>query len=244
MPTYGIIGFPLEHSFSPSYFAEKFRRENISGCRYLALPLEDVAQFRVIIEKYPDLQGLNVTVPHKESILPFLDELEETAAEIGAVNTIKFSRGRLSGYNTDAYGFEKSLKPILLPHHNRALVLGTGGAAKAVSHVLRKLGISHLFVSRSPQGKSEISYSSLNKSLMKQHTIIVNCTPVGMIPHHQSSPPLPYSCLSSHHFLYDLVYNPPETVFMQKGKARGAIVKNGLEMLHLQAEKSWEIWKG
>jgi len=248
MRIFGLIGYPLSHSFSASYFAEKFAREKITGCRYLNFPLENIEKFPELLQATENLCGLNVTIPYKQKILAYLDEMEETASAIGAVNTIKISRKEngfyLTGFNTDVYGFMESLKPLLAPRHRQALILGTGGSSKAVKYGLEKLGISFLFVSSSVRNASQgiISYEEITEEVIKRHLLIVNCTPLGMWPNVDSCPPIPYSHLTSDHLLYDLVYNPSLTAFMKKGMEKGAVVKNGLEMLHLQAEKAWEIW--
>ena len=241
MKQYGLIGYPLSHSFSKGYFAEKFAKENIVDCKYDVFPLEKIEDFVELCNDKKNLIGLNVTIPYKEKIIPFLDELDETAANIGAVNTIKFSNGKEIGYNSDAYGFEMSLKPLLKQHHTKALILGTGGASKAVEYVLRKLGISFQYVSRNKNEKA-ISYEELNEAIIQHSKLIINTTPIGMYPNIDTAPDIPYNVLTEKHLLYDLVYNPEETLFLKKGKEKGAQTKNGLEMLYLQAERSWEIW--
>ena len=241
MKQYGLIGYPLSHSFSKGYFAEKFAKENIVDCKYDVFPLEKIEDFVELCNDKKNLIGLNVTIPYKEKIIPFLDELDETAANIGAVNTIKFSNGKKIGYNSDAYGFEMSLKPLLKSHHTQALILGTGGASKAVEYVLKKLGIAFQYVSRTKNDKA-ISYEELNESIIQHSKLIINTTPIGMYPNIDTAPDIPYNVLTEKHLLYDLVYNPEETLFLKKGKEKGAQTKNGLEMLYLQAERSWEIW--
>ncbi len=238
MKKFGLIGYPLSHSFSPTYFAKKFEREKIEGCAYDLYPLEQIEMVKDLFAS--DLLGLNVTIPYKEVVIPFLDEIDESAAAIGAVNTIKIVGGKTKGFNTDVWGFEQSLRP-LLTHHQKALILGTGGAAKAVQFVLDKLYIAYKLVSRTPE-KKEIAYTEIDKNLLSEYTIIVNTTPLGMSPKVNACPNLPYEHIHKRHLLYDLVYNPAETLFMQKGKTQGAVVKNGLEMLELQAEKAWDIW--
>ncbi len=238
--TYGIIGYPLTHSFSPDYFSEKFSRERIHA-RYRKFELESVHDFPALLQSYPDLKGLNVTLPHKTDVIPYLDLLDEDAAAIGAVNCIDIKQGKLKGYNTDVTGFEKSLIPLLRPQHSKALILGTGGGALAVAYVLRRLGIPYRFVSRNQKG-NVITYAGLEKELIGTHTLIVNTTPAGMYPHTGACPSIPYEFLTPVHLLYDLIYNPAETKFLSQGKEQGAAAKNGLEMLCLQAEASWEIW--
>jgi shikimate dehydrogenase len=243
MKTYGLIGYPLSHSFSKKYFSEKFEKENIENCRYNNYSIESVGLITDILKKDKTLAGFNVTIPYKEEILKYLHELDDDATEIGAVNTIKVLDGgrKLKGFNTDAWGFAQSIKPYLNETHKAALILGTGGASKAVEYVLKKEGIKCLYVSRNP-GDHRITYSELNEKLMHEHTVIVNCSPLGMYPHTESYPGIPYEFIGRNHLLYDLIYNPPETAFMKKGKENGAVTVNGLKMLHLQAEKAWEIW--
>lgn len=241
MKQFGLIGYPLSHSFSKGYFTEKFAKENIVDCRYDIFPLEKIEDFTELCNTNNKLAGLNVTIPYKEKIIPFLDTLDETAANIGAVNTIKFSNNKKTGFNSDAYGFEMSLKPLLKSHHTSALILGTGGASKAVEYVLKKLGIDYQNVSRNKSEKA-IAYEEVNDSIIQQSTLIINCSPIGMYPNIDSAPNIPYQFLTDNHILYDLIYNPEETQFLKEGKQRGAQTKNGLEMLYLQAERSWEIW--
>ncbi|MFN8285010.1 MAG: shikimate dehydrogenase [Chitinophagales bacterium] len=241
MKQFGLIGYPLSHSFSKGYFTEKFAKENITDCRYDIFPLEKIEDFTELCNTHNKLAGLNVTIPYKEKIIPFLDELDETAANIGAVNTIKFSDHKRIGFNSDAYGFEMSLKPLLKSHHTSALILGTGGASKAVEYVLKKLGIDYQYVSRNKSEKA-IAYEEVNDSIIQHSALIINCSPIGMYPNIDSAPDIPYQFLTDNHLLYDLIYNPEETQFLTEGKQRGAQTKNGLEMLYLQAERSWEIW--
>jgi len=241
MKQFGLIGYPLSHSFSKGYFTEKFLKENITDCRYDIFPLEKIEDFLELCNATKNLVGLNVTIPYKQAIIPFLDELDETSANIGAVNTIKFIDGKKIGFNTDAYGFETSLKPLLKPHHTSALILGTGGASKAVEYVLKKLGIHFQYVSRS-KSENAISYDELDSLVINHSTLIINCSPIGMYPNINDAPKIPYQFITSKHLLYDLVYNPEETQFLKEGKLLDAQTKNGLEMLHLQAERSWQIW--
>ena len=241
----GLIGYPLSHSFSVKYFSEKFSREGISEFEYLNYPIQSVQELKPMIEEKEDLIGLNVTIPHKEAVMPLLDEIDPEAAEIGAVNTIRIIRSsgkiHLKGYNSDAYGFRESLLPLLGASHQNALVLGTGGASKAITHVLEQLGISYQYVSRTP-AKDQLHYLDLCYAVIKKHTLIINTTPLGTYPNTSAFPNIPYDLVTSGHILYDLVYNPPETEFLRLGKQKGATVMNGHEMLILQAEKSWEIW--
>lgn len=241
---YGLIGHPLSHSFSEKYFNEKFEKENISDSSYELFDIANIELLSEILENTQNLKGLNVTIPYKEEVFPFLTELDETAKIIGAVNTIKISKENktLKGYNTDYYGFKKSLKPFLDINHERALIFGTGGASKTVQFVLNELNIDCLLVSRNPKNDNEISYNDVNKYVIKHHQIIINTTPIGMFPNVNQFPEFDYENLTSKHLLYDLIYNPSETEFLKKGKEQGCITLNGLQMLKLQAEKAWEIW--
>ena len=243
MNSFGLLGFPLGHSFSKSYFTEKFRTEQIEA-EFLNFELEDITRMTQIIRETPDLKGFAITIPYKEKIIPFLDHISEEARAIGAVNSVKVERTlsgfSLTGYNTDMPGFRDSLLRFMPYLPKQALVLGTGGAAKAVKYALTSLGISVTSVSRTPSGQ-EIGYPELTFQLDK-YPLIVNTTPLGMSPHTENCPPIPYEQLSPDHYLFDLVYNPAVTTFMQRGIQQGAKVRNGLEMLHLQAEYSWQIW--
>lgn len=241
MKQFGLIGYPLSHSFSKGYFTQKFQQEGIADCQYDVFPLEKIDDFIALCDSYKNLAGLNVTIPYKEKIILFLDQLSEEAAEIGAVNTIKFIDGKKIGYNSDCYGFEMSLRPMLKPHQASALILGTGGASKAVEYVLKKLNIHYQYVSRKKSGTA-ISYDDLNESIIQHSTIIINTTPIGMYPNVDAAPQIPYQFIGESHLLYDLVYNPEKTQFLKEGELRSAQTKNGLEMLYLQAERSWEIW--
>ena len=237
----GLIGYPLSHSFSKKYFTEKFKKEGVNDFQYELFPLEKIDLLTDLLEKHPNIKGLNVTIPYKELVLPFLKELSPAAEQIGAVNTINIKNGELYGFNTDVYGFEKSLAPLLKSNHQKALILGTGGAAKAVQYVLEKLNIDFKYVSRTPQS-NQLTYSNIDKNTLTEYHLIINTTPLGMSPKIDSCPAIAYEHLTDQHLLYDLVYNPPETLFLKKGKDQGATIKNGLEMLVLQAEKSWEIY--
>lgn len=239
---YGLIGFPLSHSFSKGFFAEKFAKEHIVNTQYENYPIESVDQFHQLWQQEPQLEGMNITIPHKKAVIPFLDHTSTVVNAINACNCIRKYNGKLYGYNTDVIGFEKSLQPFLQPHHQKALILGTGGAAAAVAWVLQKLGISFKYVSRSSNGEEVISYEAFNNTILHEHLLIINTSPVGMYPHVNEAPNLNYEALTDKHHLYDLIYNPAETLFLTKGKERGASIQNGLEMLHLQAEASWEIW--
>ncbi|MCB9034916.1 MAG: shikimate dehydrogenase [Chitinophagales bacterium] len=241
---YGLIGFPLSHSFSKGYFAEKFIKEEIIDSYYDTFPLENIAQFPSLIQQHANLKGLNVTIPYKQQIIPFLDTVDEAATTIGAVNTIKFSNGILSGHNSDAFGFEQSLLPLINQTINQAIILGTGGASKAVAYVLNQLNIPFIYLSRNANHQQSIfSYDEFNQNNnLADYLLVVNTTPLGMYPNEQSCPSLNYNQVSKNHIFYDLVYNPTETVFLANAKSKGATTKNGLEMLYLQAEKSWQIW--
>ena len=245
MEKYGLIGYPLRHSFSIGYFNEKFKSEGINA-EYVNFEIPSINNFMEVIEENPNLCGLNVTIPYKEQVIPFLDELDRDTAKIGAVNVIKIIRQqkgkvKLVGYNSDIIGFTQSIQPLLQPHHQKALILGTGGASKAVYHGLKNLGIESIFVSRTHKADDMLTYEELTPEIMAEYTIIVNCTPVGMFPKVDFCPNIPYELLTPNHLLYDLLYNPNVTLFMKKGEAQGAVVKNGLEMLLLQAFASMII---
>lgn len=240
MELYGLIGFPLGHSFSRKFFTEKFEREGLQA-EYRNFEIEDARQMLDVVREHPELRGLNCTIPHKQAIMPMLDELSDMARRIGAVNVIRIRNGRLKGFNSDIIGFVESIRPLLQPHHTKALVLGTGGASKAICVGLEQLGIEWQYVSRKPRPDG-ITYADLTADVMAQHTVIVNCSPVGMHPHNEDCPDIPYHLLTDKHLLYDLVYNPLETTFMKRGQVMGATTKNGLEMLHLQAIASWKFW--
>ena len=238
MRHFGIIGYPLLHSFSAKYFNEKFATEHIDA-EYSLYPTE-FESLKLKVESLLDtLDGFNVTLPHKQAIIPFLDKLDETAEVIGAVNVVH----KRIGYNTDCLGFMDSIKPLLREYDRQALVLGTGGASKAVCYGLRKLGVTPTLVSRTPKA-GMLGYDALDEAVMAAHTVIVNCTPLGMLPDVDTCPPIPYELVSARHLLFDCVYNPEETLFLQKGKAQGATIRNGMEMLTGQAKAAWKIWSG
>jgi shikimate dehydrogenase len=242
MRKYGLIGYPLTHSFSQQYFTQKFEREGIAGCSYSNFSLAEIGELAGVLGD-PELRGLNVTIPYKEQVIPYLHELDPVVRETGACNCIRIEEGRLTGYNTDVIGFEQSLARHLADHHLQALVLGAGGAAKAVEWVLRKLGIGYRIVTRRPRaGTGDLGYEQVNDELLGGTPLIINTTPLGMYPRLDECPPLPYDALTPRHYLFDLIYNPARTRFLQKGEERGATVENGLEMLVLQAEESWRIW--
>ena len=241
---YGLLGKNISYSFSGEYFKKKFEKLKLKNHQYNNFDVEKIEHFaELITENKEELKGLNVTIPYKLLVIPFLDKIDKIALKVGAVNAIKISKkGKLKGYNTDVFGFEKSLEPLLKKQHKKALILGTGGASKAVIFVLKKMNIKYKVASRNPTKKREISYDNLSEETIKTHTIIINCTPLGTYPNTKNYPDIPYQFLTKTHLLYDLIYNPSETVFLSKGKEKGAKTKNGLEMLELQAEKSWEIW--
>lgn len=240
MDKYGIIGYPLGHSFSRAFFTEKFQREHIDA-EYVNFEIPSADMLPGIVQTNPNLCGLNVTLPHKEAVIPMLDELSDEAKEIGAVNVIRVRDGRLKGFNSDIIGFMDSIRPLLKPWHQHALVLGTGGASRAIRVGLQRLGIQWTYVSRTP-APGRLTYADLTSELMEHYQVIVNCSPVGMFPRVDACPDIPYQLLTGRHLLYDLVYNPQETLFLKRGAERGAAVKNGLEMLHLQALASWRFW--
>jgi len=245
MNRYGLTGYPLTHSFSKRFFTEKFERENIDAT-YENFEIPEISLFPEVLKNNPDLKGLNVTIPYKEQVIPYLNELDSAAKEVGAVNTVKIIRTGnevyLKGYNTDIRGFEISLKPLLKEHHKKALILGTGGASKAIKYVLKKLQIDYISASIEELKENEISYGEINKQMMAERLLIINATPLGTYPNTENCPDIPYEYITKDHLLFDLVYNPEFTKFMRKGKERGAEVKNGLEMLLQQALESYKIW--
>lgn len=238
---FGLIGRNISYSFSKAYFTNKFTTLNLKSHSYENFDLKSIEEFPNLLRHNRELKGLNVTIPYKEAIIPYLDSLDKKAASIGAVNTIKFTKDGLQGFNTDAYGFKKSIYPFLKETHKQALILGTGGASKAITHVLKELGISFKKVSRTPIG-SQIGYSDLNKKIIDTYTVIINCTPIGTFPDTDAKPNIPYRYLTSDHILFDLIYNPEKTAFLLAGEHKGAAICNGLKMLEFQAEKAWEIW--
>ena len=244
MKKYGLIGYPLGHSFSKNFFNEKFHSEDIKA-EYVNFEIPNINEFTSVLVDNPNLAGLNVTIPYKEQVIPFLDELDPDAKAIGAVNVIKIIREKgktkLVGYNSDIIGFTQSIEPLLESQNKKALILGTGGASKAIFHGLKKLGLEAKFVSRKAQ-EGMLTYQELTPAIMEEYKVIVNCTPVGMYPRADEFPDIPYECLPPNHLLYALLYNPDTTLFMKKGADKGAVVKNGLEMLLLQAFGAWDIW--
>lgn len=240
---FGLLGRDISYSFSSGYFKEKFAELELANHEYQNFDIQSIEEFPELIVQQKALSGMNVTIPYKEVIIPFLDEIDSEANEIGAVNTIKFlDNGKLKGFNTDVFGFLNSIKPLLENHHTKALILGTGGASKAIAYTLRKLEIDFQFISRNPSNEKEISYEGLSEEIIATHTVIINSTPLGTFPETDLCPDIPYQLIDSKHLLFDLIYNPSKTTFLQKGKEKGAKVKNGLEMLQLQAEESWRIW--
>ena len=241
---FALVGKNIDYSFSRGYFTEKFKQMNLENNEYVNFDIQTIQELSEKIKaNKKTLKGMNVTIPYKLEVFNYLDKIDKKALKVGAVNTIKISKkGKLTGYNTDVYGFKKSLEPLLKEHHKKALILGTGGAAKAVAYVLKKLGIKYKFVSRKPEEKKEIAYDSVSAELIQKYTLIINCTPLGTHPNIENCPSIPYEALSEKHLLYDLIYNPAKTTFLLKGEERGASIKNGLEMLEQQAEKAWRIW--
>ncbi|HPE56974.1 MAG TPA: shikimate dehydrogenase [Bacteroidales bacterium] len=244
---YGLIGYPLDHSWSKKYFEKKFESEGLNGFNYKLFPVHLSKDLILLVQNNPGLAGLNVTIPHKQTVIKYLNVIEASASEIGAVNCIRIVRVdneiTMMGYNTDTYGFEMAIKPLLMPHHSRALILGTGGSANAVAWVLKKLGIEFMFVSRRPYDCNQVSYNFLSTENIKAFPLIINATPVGMYPNISFVPQMAYEALTSDHLLFDLIYNPTESGFLMSGKKYGAQISNGLSMLEFQAEKSWEIWE-
>jgi shikimate dehydrogenase len=238
---FGLIGFPLSHSFSKKYFSEKFEKEGLTDYSYDLFPIDSIEKLPEIIASHPDLLGLNVTIPYKQQVIPFL-HASHLPEGVKACNCIKIIHGELHGYNTDVAGFENSFRPLLQPWHKKALVLGNGGATLAVVHVLKKLGIKYSIVSRKVHEGSSLTYDQLNENIVANTTVIINTTPLGTYPNVDECPPIPYQFISDRHYLFDLVYNPSKTLFLKKGEERGALIKNGYDMLEIQAEESWNVW--
>jgi len=239
MRKFGLIGYPLSHSFSKKYFTEKFQQLAIDAA-YENYPIQSIEGFKAILE-LPQLEGVNVTIPYKEAVIPFLDYKSRVVEAIGACNCIAIKNGQLFGHNTDVIGFDATFSPALRPHHSKALVLGTGGAAKAVYYILQQKNIEFLKVSRTAK-QGQLCYSDLTEEIMSSHSIIINTTPLGMYPNVHDFPPIPYEWIGENHYLYDLVYNPAISTFLAKGIAQGAVTENGAKMLEIQAEESWKIW--
>ncbi len=243
MKTYGIIGFPLTHSFSRQYFTEKIEREGVADAVFHSFPLTTIEDLPILLGNHPSLKGLAVTIPYKEKVLKYLTHLSEEVKQIGAANCIRIKAGELIGFNTDIIGFEKSLVKKLSPDHKKALVLGTGGASKAVQYVLKKLGVYFLVVSRNEnKARKFIQYHEVTNDIIREYHVIINCTPLGMSPDKDTCPDIPYTSLTTAHYLYDLVYEPAKTLFLKKGEQQGAAIENGYEMLIIQAEENWKIW--
>ncbi|SDE58702.1 shikimate dehydrogenase [Pricia antarctica] len=239
---FGLVGKNISYSFSKGYFTDKFSNLGLEGYSYENFDLQHIDELPELLTSNPEVMGLNVTIPFKQEVIAYLDELDTQAEEIGAVNTIKFDGKRLIGYNTDAYGFQKSIEPFLKSRHTKALILGTGGASKAIAFVLGQLGIGVTYVSRNPDA-TQIGYDDLTRSVLENHLVLVNCTPLGTYPNLDQKPDIPYTHITKQHLLFDLIYNPEKTAFLQEGKQRGADIVNGLGMLQLQADRAWEIWR-
>ncbi|WP_104736282.1 shikimate dehydrogenase family protein [Hanstruepera ponticola] len=243
MHKYGLIGKNISYSFSKHFFEEKFNNDGITNASYENFDINNIEKFPDIINNNSEIKGLNVTIPYKESIIPYLDSLSKNAKKIGAVNTIKISKkGKLKGYNTDWYGFKKSISKHLKPKHKRALILGTGGASKAIAFTLKKLNIDYQFVSRKPSKRGQLTYKALTENIISTHQIIINCTPLGTFPNVEAYPPIPYTALTKDHILFDLIYNPTQTRFLELGVTHNAKTLNGSKMLKHQALKAWDIW--
>lgn len=242
MRKFGLIGLPLTHSFSKQFFTEKFEKEQITDCQYENYPLEKIEDLPALLAANRDIVGLNVTIPYKREVIPFLTDVAPAVKKTGACNCIRIDGKKRVGYNTDVIGFHLSMMPHLRVQHQRALILGTGGASAAVEFVLEQIAMPYMLVSRNP-GTNSIGYDQLNEDLMESHTLIVNTTPLGTFPAVETYPPIPYEYVTDQHFLYDMVYNPAETIFLQRGREKGATVLNGMDMLIGQANASWDIWK-
>ena len=241
MRQFGLIGYPLSHSFSKKYFTQKFAEEGIHNCNYELFPITSIEEFPTLLQNVAGLEGINVTIPYKEAVLPFLHEQSAAVKEIGACNCIQIKDGNLIGHNTDVTGFRQSIEPFLKAHHQHALILGTGGAAKAVAWVLKQLGISYQSVSRKKTADT-LSYNELDEAVMQTVQLVINTTPLGMQPNVLDKPSLPYHCINNRFLCYDLIYNPEKTAFLQLAEEHGAVIKNGADMLLIQAEESWKIW--
>ncbi|MDT7832889.1 shikimate dehydrogenase [Flavobacteriaceae bacterium S356] len=241
---FGLVGKRISYSFSKEYFSKKFAELNLTHHKYVNFDIEKITFFPEVIHSNKfKLKGMNVTIPYKQDVFLYLDKVHKVARKVGAVNTIKITKkGKLKGYNTDVIGFRNSIAPMLKEHHTKALILGSGGASKAVAYVFKKMNIDFKFVSRKPKKKKQISYADINEEVLNEYGIIVNCSPVGTFPETDKCPKIPYQHITEKHLFYDLVYNPKETLFLTKGKLQGASIKNGYEMLEIQAEASWEIW--
>ncbi|HWB25470.1 MAG TPA: shikimate dehydrogenase [Chitinophagaceae bacterium] len=245
MREYGLIGFPLSHSFSQKYFTEKFVKEGILDAVFHAFSIPQISDLDEVLQQHPALKGFAITIPYKRAVISYLTETSNAVKKTGACNCVKIEGGILTGFNTDVIGFENSFITQLQPHHTKALILGTGGAASAVEFVLDKLGLPYLFVSRTANPEKNIlGYDEVTADVIKDYPVIINCTPLGTYPKTDAAPPIPYEAVSSSHYLFDLVYNPPVTKFLQYGKDAGAATQNGYNMLVIQAEENWKIWNG
>lgn len=242
MRLFGLIGYPLTHSFSKKYFTEKFEKEGLKDCRYELFSIPNINDLSSILASHPELSGLNVTIPYKKSVITFLDDRSNLPSGLDACNCIQIINGKLIGFNTDVTGFQKSFQGSLDAHHTHALILGSGGAAEAVAFALRNLNINYLFVTRQPAGDNSIRYDQIDAQLLSKYSIVINTTPVGTFPAVDVCPEIPYKLLSERHYLFDLVYNPEKSMFLSKGEKRGATIRNGYEMLEIQADESWKIW--
>ncbi|MEI6185202.1 MAG: shikimate dehydrogenase [Bacteroidota bacterium] len=243
MKEYGLIGFPLSHSFSKRYFDDKFEKEQTTNASFSLFEVEHIDAFPALISNHKDLQGVCITIPHKKNVLPYLHKMDKAVQEVGACNCVRIKDGQLFGYNTDIIGFRASFEKHLKPHHKKALILGTGGASLGVEYVLKQLGIEYLVVSRQENlAINTINYTAITPELMKEYTVVINCTPLGTFPNIDSYPTLPYESITAAHYFFDLVYNPAETKFLSLAKDKGATIQNGYEMLVLQAEENWRIW--
>ena len=240
MNRFGLLGKNISYSFSQGYFTQKFKDLGLTNHSYENFDIQNIGELKNVLAQ-DNLKGLNVTIPYKQDVIPYLDKLDAKAEKIGAVNTIQFTKNGLKGFNTDAYGFQKSLEPFLKPHHRNALILGTGGASKAVRFVLDELGIANTYVSRGKK-QGQYTYEELDENIIAENTLIINCTPLGTFPNVEAKPQIPYQYIGAKHLLYDLIYNPEKTAFLTLGEANGATICNGLKMLEQQAEKAWEIW--
>ena len=238
---FGLVGRNISYSFSRGYFTRKFGDMGLRGYSYENFDLPLLDDFPRVLKENPDLRGLNVTIPYKEAIIPYLDSVSPEAAQIGAINTIKITEGQLTGFNTDIYGFREAIAPFMRRGHTKALILGTGGASKAVKYVLEHMGLVVTLVSRNP-GQGMLAYADIGEKVLREHPVLINATPLGTHPNITDKPPLPYAFIGNHHLLFDLIYNPEKTAFLLEGESRGAQISNGLRMLELQAEKAWEIW--
>ncbi|RUA32518.1 MAG: shikimate dehydrogenase [Bacteroidetes bacterium] len=242
MKQYGLIGKTLTHSFSEKYFTEKFKKEGINDATYQLFELDDISKIKEFVADKPDLRGFNITIPYKESIIPYLDEMTEVVEEIGACNCVKIEDGKLIGYNTDVDGFMPTFLAVMEMHHDSAIVLGNGGAAKAVIYSLEQWSLDPLVVARNPKNENELPWNELTEEMVNQHKIIINTTPVGMYPKVNEYPDIPYEGIDRFHLVYDLIYNPEKTIFLEKAEKQDAVIKNGLEMLEQQADTAWIIW--